>query len=151
MFNLLSHVQLFVTPRTIPHKAPLFMGILQARILEWVSIPSSSGSSQSRDFTQVSCIADSLSPEPPGKPNNNGVGFQSLFQVNLLTQESNQGLLHGRQILYQLSYQGSPWIVYSFSSYWFFQSKNITYFFIFLLSLIYSISVFYLQVFYLFK
>ena len=33
------------------------MGILQARILEWIVIPSSRGSSQPRDQTQVSCIA----------------------------------------------------------------------------------------------
>ena len=33
-------------------------GTLQARILEWVAIPFSRGSSQSRDWTQVSCIAD---------------------------------------------------------------------------------------------
>ena len=33
------------------------MGILQARILEWVAMPSSRGSSQPRDWTQVSCIA----------------------------------------------------------------------------------------------
>ena len=32
-------------------------GILQARILEWVAMPSSRGSSRSRDWTQVSCIA----------------------------------------------------------------------------------------------
>ena len=32
-------------------------GILQARILEWVAVPFSSGSSQSRDRTQASCIA----------------------------------------------------------------------------------------------
>ena len=32
----------------------------------------------------------------------------SLLQGVFPTQESNQGLLHGRQILYQLSYQGSP-------------------------------------------
>ena len=31
-------------------------GILQARILEWVTIPFSRGSSQPRDQTQVSCI-----------------------------------------------------------------------------------------------
>ena len=30
--------------------------ILQARILEWVAIPFSWGSSQSRDWTWVSCI-----------------------------------------------------------------------------------------------
>ena len=33
-------------------------GILQARTLEWVAIPFSRGSSQSRDQTLVSCIAD---------------------------------------------------------------------------------------------
>ena len=32
-------------------------GILQARILEWVAIPVSGGSSQPRDQTWVSCIA----------------------------------------------------------------------------------------------
>ena len=31
-------------------------GILQARILEWVAMPSSRGSSQPRDWTHVSCI-----------------------------------------------------------------------------------------------
>ena len=42
---MLSHLvvsnQLFATPWTVAHQAPLSMGILQARILEWVSIPSS--------------------------------------------------------------------------------------------------------------
>ena len=32
-------------------------GTLQARILEWVAVPFSSRSSQTRDRTQVSCIA----------------------------------------------------------------------------------------------
>ena len=32
-------------------------GILQARILEWVAFPFPKGSSQPRDWTQVSCIA----------------------------------------------------------------------------------------------
>ena len=36
---------------------PLFMGIFQARILEWVAMPSSRGSSQLRDRTQASRIA----------------------------------------------------------------------------------------------
>ena len=45
-----SCVQLFATP-WIVH------GILQARILEWVAIPFSRGSSQPRDRTQVSRIA----------------------------------------------------------------------------------------------
>ena len=43
----------------------------------------------------------------PGQ--NTGVGSYSLLQQIFLTQESNQGLLHCRQILCQLSYQESPW------------------------------------------
>ena len=46
--------------------------------------------------------------EPPGKPKNTGVSSLSLLQGIFQTQELNQGLLHCRQILYQLSYQGSP-------------------------------------------
>ena len=56
--------------------------------------------------------ADSLPAEPPGKPKNTGVDSLSLLQWIFLTQESNQGLLHCRRILYQLSYQGSPNKVY---------------------------------------
>jgi len=41
----------------VAHQTPLSMGILQARILEWVAMPSSRGSSQPRDQTQVSRIA----------------------------------------------------------------------------------------------
>ena len=41
----LSCVQLFVTPWSVARKAPLSVGIFQARILEWVAIPLSRGSS----------------------------------------------------------------------------------------------------------
>ena len=50
----LSHVQLFATPCTIARHTSLSMGILQARMLEWVAMPSSSGSSQPKNWTQVS-------------------------------------------------------------------------------------------------
>ena len=52
--------------------------------------------------------ADSLTAEPQEKPKNTGVDGLSLLQRIFLTQELNQGLLNFRQILYQLSYQGSP-------------------------------------------
>ena len=49
-------------------------GILQARILEWVAVPFSRGSSRPRHRTQVSCFlhwqAGSLPLSPPGKPYN---------------------------------------------------------------------------------
>ena len=44
-------------------------GILQARILEWVAMSFSRGSSQLRDQTRISCIAGRFfTAEPPGKP-----------------------------------------------------------------------------------
>ena len=67
-------------------------GILQARILEWVVMPSSRGSSQPKNWTQVTCIeANSLPTEPPGKPllctasliKNIG-NWSSLFNVYLV-------------------------------------------------------------------
>ena len=45
------------------------------------------------------------------------MGSLSPLQGIFLTKESNQGLLHCRQILYQLSYQGSPRVV-SFWGHW---------------------------------
>ena len=44
-------------PMTVACRAPLSMGILQARILEGVATPSSRGSSRSRERTQVSRTA----------------------------------------------------------------------------------------------
>ena len=51
----LSRVQLFVTPWTIAHQAPVHR-IFQARILEWVAISSSRGSSQPRDQKYLLCL-----------------------------------------------------------------------------------------------
>ena len=65
-----------------------------------------------------SVMSDSLRPRGPNLARlpcpwnspgqNTGVGSRSLLQVIFPTQGSNQGLLHCRWILYQLSYQGSP-------------------------------------------
>ena len=51
MLSRFSHVQLCATPGSSVHE------ISQARILEWVAISFSRGSSQPRDWTQVSWIA----------------------------------------------------------------------------------------------
>ena len=78
-----------------------------------------------------SVVSDSLQPHwlwewtmrfhspwtSPGK--NIGVSSHSLLQGIFPNQGSNSGLPHCREILYQLSHQGSPriqeWIVYTFS------------------------------------
>ena len=88
---------------------PVDYTVLQARILEWVAVPSpgdlpNPGIEPKSPTLQV----DSFTAEPPGKPKNTGVGSLSLLQRIFLTQESNRGLLHCGQILYQLSYQESP-------------------------------------------
>ena len=56
----LSRVRLCGTPWTVAHQSPLSMGILQARILEWIAMPSYRGSSQPRDRTQVSHIVEKI-------------------------------------------------------------------------------------------
>ena len=67
--QLLSCIQLFVTPWTVGTPGSSVHGILQARISEWVAIPFS------RDFPDPmiepgssALQADSLPSEPSGKP-----------------------------------------------------------------------------------
>ena len=58
-------------------------GILQARILGWVAMPSSRGSSQPRDQTCVSCISFTagrfFTAEPSGKPNEASIKYQGSW------------------------------------------------------------------------
>ena len=62
-----SGVWLFATPWIVAHQVLLSMGILQARILEWVAMPSFRGSCLPRDLSQVSTLqVYSLPSEPPG-------------------------------------------------------------------------------------
>ena len=61
----------------------------------------------------IGCLGP-LCGDSPGK--NTGVGCHALLQGIFPTQGSNPGLLHCRQILYQLSHEGSPrvleWVAY---------------------------------------
>ena len=68
-------------------------GILQARLLEWVAIPFSRGSSQPGiEPGSPALQADSLSAEPPGKPDSchcqifafcHSGGYKMTFQCGL--------------------------------------------------------------------
>ena len=109
-------------------------GILQARILEWVAIsfsnawkwkvkvkllsrvrllatswtaayqaPLSMGFSRQEYWSGHGLYSSRNSPRQ-----NTAVGSLSLLQGIVPTQGSNPGLPHCRQILYQLSHQGSP-------------------------------------------
>ena len=68
------------------------LGILQARILEWVPVPFCRGTSQHRDWTQISCIAGGFFTRnhQPGKPQNSGVSSLSLLQEIFPIQQSNR-------------------------------------------------------------
>ena len=72
------------------------------------AFPFSMKSSQPRDQTQVSHNAGRFFTSwATREDKNTGVGILSLLQQIFLTQELSQGLLHCRQILYQLSYLGN--------------------------------------------
>jgi len=67
---LVNHVQL-CNPMDCSPPGSSVHGILQARILEWVAVPFSRGSSQPRDQTQSPTLqADSLPSELPRNPQN---------------------------------------------------------------------------------
>ena len=70
------------------------------------------------DPMEYSLPESSVHGDSPGR--STGVGSSSLIQGIFLTQGSNPGLLHCRQILFCLSQQGSPrileWVAYPFSS-----------------------------------
>ena len=64
----LSCVQLFANPWDCSPLGSSVHGVFQARVLEWVAISFSRGSSWSRDWTRSPALqADSLPSEPPGK------------------------------------------------------------------------------------
>ena len=70
--QLLSHVQLFATPWTVAHQAPLSMGF--SRQEYWSGLPfPSPGDLPNPGIEPMSPAlqAASLPSKPPGKPNNN--------------------------------------------------------------------------------
>ena len=82
-------------------------GILQARVLEWVAMPSSRGSSQPRDRTCVSCLphwqVGSLPLAPPGKSlyplDRQGIPYMSFFIAGLLRSLNIIVTLHKKCLL----------------------------------------------------
>ena len=93
---------------TVAHQAPLSMGF--SRQEYWSGLPCPAPGDLPNPGIEPRSPAlqvDSLTSEPPEKPKNTGVGSLSLLQGIFSTQGLNPGLLHGRQILYQWSHQGS--------------------------------------------
>ena len=79
MLSHFSRVWLCTTLWTVAHQ---LHGILWTRILDWVAMPSSRGSSQLRDRTYVSCsyytAGGFFTTEPPEKPSHHTVHMLTL-------------------------------------------------------------------------
>ena len=89
-----------------------FFNYLKMMISKW-HLEFRSTQTQPSESESHSVITDSLQPRGLYSPwnslgQNRGVGSLSLLQGSFSTQGSNPNLLHCRQILYQLCYQGSP-------------------------------------------
>ena len=91
-----SRVQPF-RPMTCSPPGSSVHGTLQARILQWIAVPSSRGSSQPRNRTHISgisCITGRFT-EPPGKPGKSAQPSRNLATWSLQTR-ANLWLLHRR-------------------------------------------------------
>ena len=88
-------------------QAPLFMGILQVRTLEWVSMPSFRGSSQLRDQTQVSHIAGAslVAQRLKHLPAMQEIWVQSLGRENPLEKEM---ATHSSMLAWRIPWTGEP-------------------------------------------
>ena len=70
--QLLSHVQLFTTPWTVAHQAPLFMGFALQELCSGVPFPLPGDlpdpGIKLESPASLALQVDSLPAEPPGKP-----------------------------------------------------------------------------------
>ena len=122
-------------PMDCGHQAPLSMEIIQARTLVWVSMPSSRGSSQPRDWTPVpwvSGIAGSFfTPEPPGKPHRAGKGpWTQLYHLlaagpALTVSASRRNLFLVQKELYSYLYYSPEFVHFTFPNYWTIHSSSL--------------------------
>ena len=88
--QLLSCVLLFCDPMDYNPPDSSVHGIFQTRILEWVVISFSRGSSRPRDRTQDSCLAGRcFTTEPPGKPYNGEMLAINMSDENLVSKRTD--------------------------------------------------------------
>ena len=64
-------------------------GILQARILEWVPMPTSWGSSWPRDWTHVSCITGRFFTTEPPRDKPNRYHIKKVIKANTISDGTN--------------------------------------------------------------
>ena len=101
----------YAMPWTAAHQAPLFMGILQARILEWVAMPSSRGSSQIMWETEPrspTCRRILYSLSHQGSPRILEWVAYPFSRWSSWPRNSTRVSCIAGGLFYQLSYKGSP-------------------------------------------
>ena len=97
----LSHIQLFATPWTATHQAPLSMGFSRQGYLSGLPFPSPGESSQPRGRTRVSHNAGRyFTSEPPAKPLSLffSVSYQGGSQTWLCTRINWEALKRSRSL-----------------------------------------------------
>ena len=108
MLSCFSHVWLFVTPWTIAHQAPLFMGF--SRQDYWSGLPfPPPGDLPSPGIKPESLVSPAFAggfftTAPPGNPNQNIPGLKNLWHFSLPTEktpnlEAIQSPPHGSRLL----------------------------------------------------
>ena len=98
-----------MTPWTVAHQCPRSMGFSRQEGCSGLPVFSPGDlHNPGIEPRSPSLQVDSLPAKSQGKPKNLDVGSLSLLQGIFLTQGSNPGLPHCRQILYQMSHKGSP-------------------------------------------
>ena len=130
MLSRFSGLRLFVTLWSVAHQAPLSMGVLQARIVERVAMPSSRGSSQPRDRTRISyiyfvgrrvvyysCHLGSLPRSSPHPIQGDGgtVGIHGSTIAKIASSEAGHTnrLTSEHMLLIVLCHSMNEWIIYS--------------------------------------
>ena len=121
MLSRFSHVQLW-DPMDCSPAGFSVHGILQARILEWVAMPFSRGSSWPRDWTCISCsscIAGRFfTAEPPGNPQLSTAAAAKSLQSCPTLCNPIDGSLPGSPVPGILQARILEWVAFSFSNAW---------------------------------
>ena len=122
----LSPIWLLATPWIVAGQTPLSMGFSRQEYRSGLLCPPPGDlPNPGIERRSVALQAGSLPFETPGKPKNTGESCYALLRGIFHIEESNQGLLHCRWILSQLSYQGSLYSkMYNFNSRRMMQVKN---------------------------
>ena len=83
-------------------------GISQARILRWVAISFSKGSSQPRDQTHISCIGRQIPLSHQGSPNQ-----KVKFGKASRTEKDQSSEFHHSTVTMGLKWEENPWITHA--------------------------------------